>query len=186
MNTSEKFICTHQGCHKEYSTKFALRRHFLTHSGVKPFKCTLCSKSFMLEQYLSEHMNVHSKAKPFECGINGCKETFRQRGKLCLHRMTHPEYKKKEYRVFARKKNARKAAKPAGVKVTPGRRDYKSEMFGQTFQSSGSSQVDQVSGSLSGFDLSQYCYCDISTYFEVSNAQKHMPFVETGETFGVK
>ena len=36
---SEKFICSHVGCGKEYSTKFALRRHFITHSGVKPYRC---------------------------------------------------------------------------------------------------------------------------------------------------
>lgn len=112
MNKSDKFICTHEGCHKEYSTKFALRRHYITHSGVKPFSCKICSKAFSLEQYLTEHMNVHTKAKPFVCGINGCTETFRQRGKLCLHRMTHKEYQKKEYRVFARRpKTVKRPAK---------------------------------------------------------------------------
>jgi len=106
MKGQKKFICEHPGCKKEYSTKFALRRHLVTHSGLKPYGCSLCGKRFSLEQYLTEHMYVHTKAKPFVCGINGCTEAFRQRGKLCLHRMTHSEYKKKEYRVFARKKTS--------------------------------------------------------------------------------
>ncbi len=112
MKSQTKFICEHPGCHKEYSTKFALRRHVYSHSGVKAFACNQCSKRFALEQYLTEHMFVHTKAKPFVCGIGGCPEAFRQRGKLCLHRMTHKEYKKKAYRVFARKKPAQREPQP--------------------------------------------------------------------------
>ncbi len=112
MKTQKKYICEHADCNKEYSTKFALRRHLFTHLGIKPFACKLCDKRFTLEQYLQEHMHVHTKAKPFVCGINGCKEAFRQRGKLCLHRMTHGEYQKKQYRVFARRKRTAAAVIP--------------------------------------------------------------------------
>jgi hypothetical protein len=34
------------------------------------------------------------------CGVDGCTETFRQRGKLSLHRRTHDAFKKKEYRLL--------------------------------------------------------------------------------------
>ena len=77
MKGQTKYICEHEGCGKEYSTKFALRRHVHTHSGLKAFGCDLCGKRFSLEQYLQEHMYVHTKAKPFVCGINGCTDAFR-------------------------------------------------------------------------------------------------------------
>jgi uncharacterized Zn-finger protein len=108
---SSKFVCTAQGCNKEYSTKFALQRHLYTHSGIKAFKCKYCPKSFSLQQYLQEHEHTHTKAKPFVCGIDGCSESFRQRGKLCLHRRTHTSYMKKEYKVYARKHKAGKIQK---------------------------------------------------------------------------
>lgn len=102
----KKFECTAQGCNKEYSTKFALQRHLYTHSGIKAFQCRFCSKSFSLLQYLQEHEHTHTKAKPFVWGIDGWTESFRQRGKLCLHRRTHSGYEKKEYKVYARKNKA--------------------------------------------------------------------------------
>lgn len=102
----KKFVCSAQGCKKEYSTKFALQRHLYTHSGIKAFQCKYCSKWFSLEQFLQEHEYTHTKAKPFVCGIDGCTESFRQRGKLCLHRRTHSNYTKKEYKVYARKTKA--------------------------------------------------------------------------------
>jgi uncharacterized Zn-finger protein len=104
-----KFVCTAQRCLKEYSTKFALQRHLYTHSGIKAFQCRYCSKRFSLQQYLQEHEHTHTKAKPFVCGIDGCTDSFRQRGKLCLHRRTHSSYEKKQYKVYARKNKAGKS-----------------------------------------------------------------------------
>ncbi len=40
----------------------------------------------MLPQYLEEHEYTHTGEKPYVCGINGCAETFRQRGKLSIHK----------------------------------------------------------------------------------------------------
>jgi uncharacterized Zn-finger protein len=105
----KEFVCTAQGCNKEYSTKFALQRHLYTHSGIKAFQCKYCPKSFSLLQYLQEHEHIHTKAKPFVCGIDGCSESFRQRGKLCLHRRTHSSYTKKTYKVYARKNKTGKS-----------------------------------------------------------------------------
>lgn len=44
-----------------------------------------------MPQYLEEHEYTHTGAKPFVCDINNCAETFRQRGKLSIHRKNaHP------------------------------------------------------------------------------------------------
>ena len=96
-------ICQYPGCNKEYSTKFALKRHSITHSQVKRFECRFWSRKFSLPQYLKEHEYIHTNETPYQCGIDGCTQSFRQRAKLWLHRKTHKSYKKKSYRTFSKK-----------------------------------------------------------------------------------
>ena len=45
---AQQFICSEPGWNKEYSTKFALKRHMITHSGSKKYKCRFCDKSFVV------------------------------------------------------------------------------------------------------------------------------------------
>ena len=81
-----QFTCSFPGCNKEYSakllynnlfcllmysTKFALKRHSVTHSGKKKFACRFCSKRFALEQYQKEHEYIHTNETPYICGIDG-------------------------------------------------------------------------------------------------------------------
>ena len=101
------YVCAYPGCHKEYSTKFALKRHALTHSKVKKFECRYCTRKFALDQYRKEHEYIHTNETPYVCGIDGCTESFRQRAKLCLHRKTHGSYSKKQYKVYSKKKSVR-------------------------------------------------------------------------------
>lgn len=109
----KKFVCSEIGCNKEYSTKFALKRHFVTHSNKRQFSCRFCGKQFSLEQYWKEHEYIHTNESPYICGIDGCSERFRQRAKLCLHRSSHGSYQKKNYRVFSRKDvKTNESAKP--------------------------------------------------------------------------
>ena len=118
--TCKQFVCTHQGCSKEYSTKFALKRHAVTHTKKRQFNCRFWNKKFALEQYQKEHEYIHTNETPYVWGVDGCTEAFRQRAKLCLHRMSHNTYQKKSYRVFSRKDTMKtdKQVKPY-VKQTP-------------------------------------------------------------------
>ena len=103
-------------------------------------------------------MNVHTKAKPFVCGINGCQETFRQRGKLCLHRMTHKEYKKKEYRVFARKSRGAKRLSKTEAPQCPST-GPSSPMSAHASQPITWEAVKPEPRN--PYDLSQYCLCEV-------------------------
>lgn len=137
----------------------------MTHSGAKPFKCQLCSKTFSLQQYLKEHMNTHTKAKPFVCGIGGCTESFRQRGKLCLHRSSHKEYKKKEYRVFARKDTSRKQGSLTNTKVTQGTEDtslHKFETLSTESEDSNPVLARPILKPKPITDWSAYCLCELA------------------------
>lgn len=104
----KSFICPLPDCGKPFKTKFSLNRHSLVHDAEKRCVCPVCSKKFTLPQNLKEHMNTHTQEKPFVCGVGGCKQRFRQSGKLSLHRRTHPEYKMKKYHLGA----------PESMKVT--------------------------------------------------------------------
>lgn len=94
------FECEFEGCDKKFTTKFSLKRHYYIHSKVKTYSCTFCPKTFALPQYLKEHQYTHTNQQPFICGVDGCQESFRQRGKLSLHRRTHENFKKKSYRLL--------------------------------------------------------------------------------------
>jgi zinc finger protein 274 len=83
------FGCEYKGCSKSFASKFSMKRHMLLHEGKKQFVCKFCMKSFILRQYLKEHIFTHTGAKPYHCKYPGCGKSFRQAGKLSIHRKTH-------------------------------------------------------------------------------------------------
>lgn len=44
-----------QMCSKYFQSPYKLSRHSLTHSGVRPYKCTVCSKAFTQRSHLKAH-----------------------------------------------------------------------------------------------------------------------------------
>ena len=65
-----------------------LKKHNLrTDSGVKPYVCKECSKSFSMAGNLKVHMRTHSGEKPFVC--KECSKSFSQAGNLKTHIKTH-------------------------------------------------------------------------------------------------
>ena len=85
----KKFKCDMRNCEHTFSSKFSLKRHTQIHLKKKPFSCKYCPKTFTLQQYLTEHEFIHTGDRPYVCGTNGCREAFRQRGKLSIHKRNH-------------------------------------------------------------------------------------------------
>ena len=83
------YECKVTGCTKTYTTRFSLRRHIASHSVIKKHVCVLCFKTFTLAQYLKEHTYIHTQQKPFKCDAPGCNRSFRQAGKLSMHKKIH-------------------------------------------------------------------------------------------------
>ena len=85
------FVCDIGTCRKEFASKYSLKRHRTTHDEIKRHPCPTCNKRFALPQYLREHMVVHSRERPFVCPFAGCSKTFRQAGKLSMHKRLHEQ-----------------------------------------------------------------------------------------------
>lgn len=86
MTVHKPYTCRKKNCGKQYTTRFSLRRHTTTHMVERNFSCNKCSKKFALAQYLKEHSYIHEDRKPFHCDYPGCSISFRQAGKLSLHK----------------------------------------------------------------------------------------------------
>ncbi|XP_034234902.1 zinc finger protein 717-like isoform X2 [Thrips palmi] len=75
-------------CNKKFGKAYLathLRTH--THTGKKPYKCSICSRAFSLKSGLGVHLATHQKNKPFECTV--CNKKLLGRFSLIVHLRTH-------------------------------------------------------------------------------------------------
>ncbi|KAJ0015518.1 hypothetical protein NQD34_009138 [Periophthalmus magnuspinnatus] len=77
-------------CNKVFSTPHGLEVHVRrSHSGTRPFGCSICRKTFGHAVSLEQHMNVHSQEKSFECKM--CGKTFKRSSTLSTHLLIHSD-----------------------------------------------------------------------------------------------
>ena len=56
-------------CNRSFNQKANMVRHLLIHSERRQYNCQMCEKSFSQPQTLKAHMVVHAEQKPFQCQI---------------------------------------------------------------------------------------------------------------------
>lgn len=85
------FVCTHEGCNKEFTKSWNLVYHARIHTNEKPFKCTECRESFAQKGNLKRHMKTHSETalcsrKKFQCST--CLKKYTTKFNLKVHKQT--------------------------------------------------------------------------------------------------
>ena len=79
------FKCTF--CTKSFSRDRGLKRHMLVHSGDKPHSCKECGKEVTTSHSLKMHKLIHTGEKPYSCPV--CSKPFRRSQHVKKHVLTH-------------------------------------------------------------------------------------------------
>lgn len=87
------YECRWEGCDRHgdrgFSSKQKICRHLQSHTGHRPFQCTICQQNFSEAATLQQHMRRHTQEKPYVCDYPGCGKAFAITGALTIHKRTH-------------------------------------------------------------------------------------------------
>ncbi|KAI0793937.1 hypothetical protein C8Q74DRAFT_544575 [Fomes fomentarius] len=87
------YDCFWEGCSRNgdngFASKQKISRHMQSHTGHRPFQCSVCSQNFSEAATLAQHMRRHTQEKPYVCDFPGCGKAFAIAGALTIHKRTH-------------------------------------------------------------------------------------------------
>ena len=86
---NKPFKCT--VCDKSFEHSGKLHRHLRIHTGERPHECNICGKSFIQSGQLVIHMRLHTGDRPYSC--QHCDKAFTCSKQLKVHLRTHTKEK---------------------------------------------------------------------------------------------
>lgn len=77
-----------QICGKNFKTEYRRDNHIKhTHDNIRDYKCNFCFKGFHTKTGLTIHLRVHTGERPYSCKM--CGKAFQQRSTLRTHMKVH-------------------------------------------------------------------------------------------------
>ncbi|XP_017049022.1 zinc finger protein Xfin [Drosophila ficusphila] len=76
-------------CHRPFGTRHNLKRHYMIHTGEKPFSCSKCRKPFRECSTLKKHMVTHVRDRWYKC--LRCPSKYRDYLEYADHKTSHLE-----------------------------------------------------------------------------------------------
>ncbi|XP_065100361.1 zinc finger protein Gfi-1b isoform X2 [Paramisgurnus dabryanus] len=130
--TSNTYHCI--TCDKVFSTPHGLEVHVRrSHSGTRPFGCSICRKSFGHAVSLEQHMNVHSQERSFECKM--CGKTFKRSSTLSTHLLIHSDTRPYPCQ-YCGKRFHQKSDMKKHTYIHTGEKPHKCQVCGKAFSQS--------------------------------------------------
>lgn len=87
------YVCVQSQCNKKFGRRSDLKKHSISHTGIRPFTCKVCNKGFSRNTNLTKHMKIHEGLnKPFAC--QQCPRSFSARCDLQRHEQIHSDSNK--------------------------------------------------------------------------------------------
>ncbi|KAF5308762.1 hypothetical protein FQR65_LT17966 [Abscondita terminalis] len=84
------FACPHEGCEARYTIRPDLKDHIRkVHTRERPFKCSVCGKSFLTGSVYYQHRLIHTNDRRYGCDI--CEKRFFRADALNNHRRIHTD-----------------------------------------------------------------------------------------------
>ncbi|KAI8815867.1 uncharacterized protein EV422DRAFT_547890 [Fimicolochytrium jonesii] len=87
-----EYICLWENCdrdRKPFTQRQKVMRHIQTHTGDKPYQCTVCNQRFSEAGIMTQHMRTHTGERPYKCPEPACLREFAIAGALTIHKRKH-------------------------------------------------------------------------------------------------
>ncbi|XP_048821812.1 zinc finger protein Gfi-1b [Lagopus muta] len=121
-------------CSKVFSTPHGLEVHVRrSHSGIRPFACEVCGKTFGHAVSLEQHTNIHSQERSFECKM--CGKTFKRSSTLSTHLLIHSDTRPYPCQ-YCGKRFHQKSDMKKHTYIHTGEKPHKCQVCGKAFSQS--------------------------------------------------